>query len=153
MCHVCATSEFVDSHSQLIVCPIGVIPVPDLKIQQRLVLVLQHNHSWLSISGIRELLKHLCINISLLTDILYHLYHRAHAAAAPWEGQNALDAAVLAYNSISLLRQQIKPNCRVHGIIEGRDWAANSKFNLIYVFLSWICFTYFICQLFRTMLE
>ena len=127
MCHVCATSEFVDSHSQLIACPIGVIPVPDLKIQQRLVLVLQHNHSWSSISGIRELLKHLSINISLLTDILYHLYHRAHAAAAPWEGQNALDAAVLAYNNVALLRQQIRPDCRVHGIIEGRNWVPNSK--------------------------
>ncbi|OCB91848.1 hypothetical protein A7U60_g866 [Sanghuangporus baumii] len=51
--------------------------------------------------------------------------HTAHAAYAPWEGQNALDAAVLAYNAISMLRQQIKPDCRVHGIIQGRDWAAN----------------------------
>lgn len=33
----------------------------------------------------------------------------AHAAAFPWEGRNALDAAVMAYNSISLLRQQMKP--------------------------------------------
>lgn len=66
LCHVCATSEFVVSHSRLIVCPIGVIPVPDLKIQQRLVLVLQHNHSWSSISGIRELLKHL--------ELIYHYW-------------------------------------------------------------------------------
>ncbi|KAL5512898.1 hypothetical protein ACEPAH_3296 [Sanghuangporus vaninii] len=51
--------------------------------------------------------------------------HTAHAAYAPWEGQNALDAAVLAYNGISMLRQQIKPDCRVHGIIQGRDWTAN----------------------------
>ena len=49
----------------------------------------------------------------------------AHAAAAPWEGQNALDAAVLAYNSVSVLRQQIRPECRVHGIIEGRNWEPN----------------------------
>ena len=41
----------------------------------------------------------------------------AHAAAFPWEGVNALDAAVLAYNSISVLRQQMKPNCRVHGVV------------------------------------
>ena len=33
----------------------------------------------------------------------------AHAAAYPWEGVNALDAAVLAYNSVSVLRQQMKP--------------------------------------------
>ncbi|KAL2841436.1 hypothetical protein BJY01DRAFT_9396 [Aspergillus pseudoustus] len=41
----------------------------------------------------------------------------AHAAAAPWEGVNALDAVVAAYVNISLLRQQILPTERVHGII------------------------------------
>ncbi|CAG7847005.1 Peptidase M20 domain-containing protein 2 AltName: Full=Aminoacylase-1-like protein 2 [Serendipita indica DSM 11827] len=51
--------------------------------------------------------------------------HTAHASAAPWEGQNALDAAFLAYSSVSVLRQQIKPTHRVHGIVEGRDWAPN----------------------------
>lgn len=51
--------------------------------------------------------------------------HTAHAAAAPWEGQNALDAAVLAYSGVSVLRQQIKPDHRVHGVIEGKDWAPN----------------------------
>lgn len=39
----------------------------------------------------------------------------SHAAAYPWEGLNALDAAVLAYNNLSLLRQQMKPTWRVHG--------------------------------------
>ena len=43
--------------------------------------------------------------------------HASHAAAFPWEGINALDAAVLAYNNISVLRQQMKPTWRVHGII------------------------------------
>jgi amidohydrolase len=38
----------------------------------------------------------------------------AHAAVAPWEGVNALDAAVLAYNGISVLRQQSHPTDRVH---------------------------------------
>ena len=41
----------------------------------------------------------------------------AHAAGFPWEGLNALDAAVMAYNSISVLRQQMKPSWRVHGVI------------------------------------
>ena len=40
----------------------------------------------------------------------------AHAAAFPWEGLNALDAAVSTYNTISMLRQQMKPTWRVHGI-------------------------------------
>ena len=43
--------------------------------------------------------------------------HAAHAAAFPWEGINALDAAVMAYNNISALRQQLKPTWRMHGII------------------------------------
>ncbi|KAJ5735496.1 uncharacterized protein N7483_000621 [Penicillium malachiteum] len=41
----------------------------------------------------------------------------AHAAAAPWEGINALDAVVAAYNNISMLRQQLPLTQRVHGII------------------------------------
>ncbi len=40
----------------------------------------------------------------------------AHAAAAPQEGRNALDAAVLAYNNIAALRQHILPEERLHGI-------------------------------------
>ena len=51
---------------------------------------------------------------------------RAHAALSPWEGQNALDAAVLAYNNIALLRQQVRPTHRVHGVFKGKDLAANS---------------------------
>lgn len=44
-------------------------------------------------------------------------YHgkASHASAYPWEGVNALDAAVLAYNNISVLRQQLKPEWRLHG--------------------------------------
>lgn len=41
----------------------------------------------------------------------------AHAAAAPWDGINALDAVVSAYVNISMLRQQILPTQRVHGVI------------------------------------
>ncbi|KAI0757194.1 amidohydrolase [Daedaleopsis nitida] len=51
--------------------------------------------------------------------------HGAHAGAAPWEAQNALDAAFVAYASISALRQQMKPDHRVHGVISGRDWVPN----------------------------
>ncbi|KAL5337389.1 hypothetical protein BJX70DRAFT_409282 [Aspergillus crustosus] len=41
----------------------------------------------------------------------------AHAAVAPWEGINALDAVVAAYVNISLLRQQLLPSQKVHGVI------------------------------------
>ena len=49
----------------------------------------------------------------------------SHASAYPWNGLNALDAAVIAYNSISVLRQQIKPDCRVHCIIKEGGVAVN----------------------------
>lgn len=49
----------------------------------------------------------------------------AHAGNAPWEGANALDAAFLAYSSVSVLRQQIKPDHRVNGVINGSERAAN----------------------------
>lgn len=40
----------------------------------------------------------------------------AHAAAHPWQGRNALDAAVLGYMNIAALRQHIGPQERIHGI-------------------------------------
>ncbi|MHB8574793.1 MAG: M20 family metallopeptidase [Dehalococcoidia bacterium] len=49
-------------------------------------------------------------------EVEYH-GHTAHAAAAPHEGLNALDALVLAYNGISMLRQQFRQGVRVHGVI------------------------------------
>ncbi len=41
----------------------------------------------------------------------------AHAAADPWNGRNALDAAVLFYNAVSMLRQQLPPGLKLHCII------------------------------------
>ncbi|KAF2100269.1 hypothetical protein NA57DRAFT_73880 [Rhizodiscina lignyota] len=41
----------------------------------------------------------------------------AHAAMSPWQGKNALDAAVLAYNALSMLRQQLAPSEKLHSFI------------------------------------
>jgi amidohydrolase len=41
----------------------------------------------------------------------------AHAGNAPWQGLNALDAAVASYSNISMLRQQTPPSQRIHAII------------------------------------
>jgi metal-dependent amidase/aminoacylase/carboxypeptidase family protein len=61
----------------------------------------------------------------------------AHAGMAPWEGVNALDAATIAYASISALRQQLKSETRcvqisvpflmfsVHGVITDGGSAPN----------------------------
>ncbi len=41
----------------------------------------------------------------------------SHAAAAPHEGVNALDALIQTFVAIGLLRQQIRDDARIHGII------------------------------------
>jgi len=41
----------------------------------------------------------------------------AHASVSPDRGVNALDAMVAAYNNISMLRQQTRPEARIHGVI------------------------------------
>ncbi len=48
-------------------------------------------------------------------DVALRRVAAAHAAAAPWEGRNALDAAVLGYMDVAALRQHIRPDERVHG--------------------------------------
>ncbi|XP_055341476.1 peptidase M20 domain-containing protein 2-like [Paramacrobiotus metropolitanus] len=42
----------------------------------------------------------------------------AHASCGPWEGVNALDAVIAAYNNVSMLRQQLKPGHQIHMIIK-----------------------------------
>jgi len=49
----------------------------------------------------------------------------AHAAARPEAGINALDAMVIAYNSVSALRQHIRSSARIHGIITDGGQATN----------------------------
>jgi amidohydrolase len=49
----------------------------------------------------------------------------AHAAGAPEEGINALDGVVQLYNAVSMLRQQVRSDVRLHGIILSGGAAAN----------------------------
>ena len=46
-----------------------------------------------------------------------YLGKNSHAAGAPWEGVNALNAVIQAFNNVDAMRQQMKPSWRVHGII------------------------------------
>jgi amidohydrolase len=57
-------------------------------------------------------------------DVVYH-GRAAHAAAMPHRGINALDALLLAYQSISNLRQHIRPTERIHGIVTDGGQAPN----------------------------
>lgn len=49
----------------------------------------------------------------------------AHASGDPEKGINALDAFVLAYNGISMLRQHIKDGSRLHGFLKEGGTAPN----------------------------
>ncbi len=49
----------------------------------------------------------------------------SHAASAPEEGINALDAVIQTFNSINALREHILPTARVHGVIIEGGKAAN----------------------------
>ncbi|MCB5909138.1 M20 family metallopeptidase [Streptomyces pinistramenti] len=49
----------------------------------------------------------------------------SHAAVAPWEGVNALDAMTLAHTALGLLRQQLPPGTVVHGIVTDGGQAVN----------------------------
>jgi amidohydrolase len=49
----------------------------------------------------------------------------AHASAVPWDGVNALDAVIQLFNNVSMMRQQVRPECRIHGIITNGGAAPN----------------------------
>ena len=63
----------------------------------------------------------------LASEDVYVTFHgrQAHAASEPWMGRNALDALVLLFSSVGLWRQQLRPDARVHGIIQEGGTAAN----------------------------
>ena len=59
----------------------------------------------------------------------FHIEFRgkaAHAAANPQDGVNALDALILTFNAIGLLRQQLPQDVRIHGIITHGGDAPNT---------------------------
>ena len=49
----------------------------------------------------------------------------AHAAAVPYEGINALNAVIHLFTGIDALRQHLKPDVRIHGVITDGGKAAN----------------------------
>ena len=49
----------------------------------------------------------------------------AHASADPWAGVNALDACIQTFTAVAMLRQQMRPDCRIHGIITDGGAAEN----------------------------
>jgi len=61
-----------------------------------------------------------------LEPIQFEFYGKtAHAAAAPEKGVNALDAAISTFNSVNALREHMRSDSRVHGVIINGGKAAN----------------------------
>ncbi len=61
-----------------------------------------------------------------MRDVQVEFFGKAsHAAATPHLGINALDAVILAFTNINALRQQIRPDARIHGIITHGGKAPN----------------------------
>ena len=60
----------------------------------------------------------LYVNYLALDSVTVEYFGKAsHAGAAPWEGINAVDAMMQAWDNISMLRQQTLTTNRVHGVI------------------------------------
>jgi amidohydrolase len=49
-------------------------------------------------------------------ELIFH-GRTAHAAADPWNGANALDGLLLTFANINALRQHVRPDVRMHGVI------------------------------------
>ncbi len=49
----------------------------------------------------------------------------SHAAMAPWEGRNALNGLQLFFHAIDMLRQHVKSDARMHGIVQYGGAAPN----------------------------
>jgi amidohydrolase len=64
-------------------------------------------------------------SIAVSELVVHYRGQAAHASAMPERGRNALDALVLAYQSIAALRQHIRPSERIHGIITNGGQAPN----------------------------
>jgi len=61
-----------------------------------------------------------------MRDVQVEFFGKAsHAAATPHLGINALDAVILTFTNINALRQQIRPDARIHGIITHGGKAPN----------------------------
>lgn len=60
-------------------------------------------------------------------DSFFYTFHgkTAHASAAPWEGNNALNGVQLMFHALDMLRQHVKPDVRIHGVIRDGGLAPN----------------------------
>lgn len=61
-----------------------------------------------------------------LDSFMYNFHGKvAHSAVNPWDGINAFNAVSLMFHGIDMLRQHVKPDVRIHGVIKHAGDAAN----------------------------
>ncbi len=60
-----------------------------------------------------------------LIPVRYEFFGKTAHGAKPYDGASALDAAVITYQGINMLRQFLKGNFKVHGVITNGGKAAN----------------------------
>ena len=78
--------------------------------------MIAHPASWYARSG----------SSLALMPLQFEFYGKpAHASSVPWEGINALDAAICTINAINALREHMRPDSRVHGVVIDGGKAAN----------------------------
>lgn len=64
--------------------------------------------------------------LQALASYMYVFKGRAsHASAAPWDGRNALNGAMLMFHAVDMLRQHVRPDVRMHGVIRNGGEAPN----------------------------
>ncbi|MBN7773014.1 M20 family metallopeptidase [Clostridium aminobutyricum] len=64
--------------------------------------------------------------LQALNSYLYTFHGKpAHASAAPWDGNNALNGVQLMFHALDMLRQHVKPDVRIHGVIRDGGLAPN----------------------------
>jgi len=66
-------------------------------------------------------------NYTLALNLVDFIYagKASHAASAPWVGRSALDGVMMLFNGIEYMREHVKPDTRIHGIVTNGGQAAN----------------------------
>lgn len=64
--------------------------------------------------------------LQALDSFIYKFHGKsAHASASPWDGNNALNGVQLMFHAIDMLRQHVKPDVRIHGVVRDGGLAPN----------------------------
>lgn len=108
--HVIGTPEEEDDGAKCVMCDQGIFKEYDMAMMVHLY---DQNLSYCTLNG--------------LASIMYNFHGKAsHAGAAPWDGQNALNAAQLMLHGIDCIRGCSKTDTRLNSIVHQGGFAGGS---------------------------